>query len=289
MNYRHAFHAGNHCDVLKHACLCLILERLKAKDKPFAILDTHAGRGLYDLESEAAVRTGEHLGGIVRVFADPAPPASLGPYLDAVQRANPFGGLRWYPGSPQIVVDALRPGDSAKFCELHPEERAALEAAIGTRRQARIFDRDGYQAVRAFLPPAERRGLVLIDPPFEQPGEFDRLGVALADGRKRWASGVFLIWRPVKDASGWRTFLAAAERVGAGDVLNVELNICGPADGKLSGSGLYIVNPPFGLARSLAGLLPWLTQRLAAGPGAGWSIDAREAGRAILQQKSRHN
>ncbi len=282
MNYRHAFHAGNHCDVLKHAVLCLILERLKAKEKPFMALDTHAGRGLYDLESEAALKTAEHLGGIARVIADPAPPAALRPYLDAVARANPFGGLRWYPGSPQIIADALRRGDSAKFCELHPEERAALEQTLGPDRQVKIFDRDGYQAVRAFLPPAERRGLVIIDPPFEQPGEYERLAAALADGLKRWATGIFMIWRPVKDASGWRRFLASADS--AGDTLNVELNIRAPVEDKLTGSGLYLVNPPFGLSASLVELLPWLAARLAIGPGAGWSLLERERGSVIREE-----
>lgn len=280
MNYRHAFHAGNHCDVLKHWILCLILERLKAKEKPFSVLDTHAGRGIYDLTSEAALKTAEHLGGVVRVMADPAPPAALRPYIEAVARANPFGGLRWYPGSPQIVADALRRGDSAKFCELHPDERAALETALSSDPQVKIFDRDGYQAVRAFLPPVERRGLVLIDPPFEKPGEYDRLAEALGDGLRRWATGIFMIWRPVKDVSGWRAFLAAAEPQ-APDTLNVELTIRQPVEGKLTGSGVFIVNPPFGLAASLSASLPWLAARLATGPGAGWTMQERERGVVI--------
>ncbi len=282
MNYRHAFHAGNHCDVLKHAALCLILDRLKAKDKPFAVLDTHAGRGLYDLICPEAVRSGEHLCGIARILDAPAPPAAIGPYLEAVARANPFGGLRWYPGSPAIITDALRRGDSAKFCEVHPEERAALAVNLGADRQTRIFDTDGYQAVRAFLPPPERRGLVLIDPPFELPGEYQRLGQALGDGLKRWASGVFMIWRPVKDEGGYRAFVAAANALGAGDTLCVEFTIRGNVADKLTGSGLYIVNPPFGLGDSLAAILPWLAKRLAIGPGAGWSLMERERG-AILR------
>ncbi len=287
MNYRHAFHAGNHCDVVKHVALCLVLDRLRAKEKPFAVLDTHAGRGLYDLESEAALKTGEHIGGVARVLADPAPPAAIRPYLEAVRRANPFGGSRWYPGSPIIIADALRHGDSAKFCELHPEERAALEASLAGRRGVRVFDRDGYQAARAFLPPAERRGLVLIDPPFEQPGEFDRLAEALAEGLKRWATGVFMIWRPVKDAAGWRRFLSATETVG--DTLILDLNIRGPVPDKLTGSGLFIVNPPYGLSESLTEALPWLAARLAIGPGAGWSLDEREGGKIIVNHQARHN
>jgi 23S rRNA (adenine2030-N6)-methyltransferase len=285
MNYRHAFHAGNHCDVLKHAALALILQRLAAKDRPFMVLDTHAGRGLYDLESEAAGRSGEHLGGIARVFGDAAAPSGLAPYLAAVRRQNPFGGLRWYPGSPAIVRDFLRAGDGAKFCELHPEERTALAGAMEGDARIRIFDRDGYQAVRAFLPPAERRGLVLIDPPFEAPGEFDRLGAALADGALRFANGVFMIWRPVKDEDGYQRFLAAARALNPEKTLIAELRIGPPAAGKLVGSGLYIVNPPFGLGAALEEILPYFATRLAAAPGGFWSLVETEKG-SIIRKRS---
>ena len=281
MNYRHAFHAGNHCDVLKHAALTLALGRLTAKDKPFSVLDTHAGRGLYDLESEVAARSGEHLAGIGRVFADGDAPDALVPYIDAVRRQNPFGGLRWYPGSPAIVADALRLGDSAKFCELHPEERQALDTAINDDRQARIYDIDGYQAVRAFLPPPERRGLVLIDPPFEQPGEFDRLAEAIADGMERWASGVFMIWRPIKDEAGYSRFSKAVDAMAIDKTLSAELSVAPRAENKLTGSGLFIINPPFGLAGELAQLLPYLATKLAAAPGGGWALAETEKGRTL--------
>lgn len=281
MNYRHAFHAGNHCDVLKHAALALVLERLKAKDKPFFVLDTHAGRGLYDLEGEAARRSNEHLGGIARLMADPAPPAALGPYLEAVRRHNPFGGLRWYPGSPSIVRDAMREGDSLKLCELHPEERASLETAMDGDRRVRIYDRDGYQAVKAFLPPVERRGLVLIDPPFEKRDEFDRLGDAVADGLKRWATGIYMIWRPVKDAAGYHRFCDAVAAAQPEKTLVVELRIAAETENKLTGSGLHIINPPFGLADGLAELLPHFASRLAVAPGGSWSLVETEKSRTI--------
>ncbi len=285
MNYRHAFHAGNHCDVLKHAALALILESLRTKDKPFTVLDTHAGRGLYDLDSPEAARSGEHRGGILRLGDDPAIPASLAPYLEAVRRQNPFGGQRWYPGSPMIVRDALRAGDSAKFCELHPEERAALDRLIGTDRRIRLYEGDGYQAVRAFLPPKERRGLVLIDPPFEEPGEFDRLAGAVADGVRRWASGAFMIWRPVKDEAGYQRCLAALSALGIGKTLVVELRIAPAARDRLTGSGLFIINPPFGLGPALAGMLAYLSDRLAMAPGGGWAVRETERGAVILDQK----
>jgi 23S rRNA (adenine2030-N6)-methyltransferase len=276
MNYRHAFHAGNHCDVLKHAALTLVLARLAGKDKPFMVLDTHAGRGAYDLESPEAARSGEHFGGIMRVAGDPDASAALAPYLDAVRRHNPFGGSRWYPGSPAIIRDALRAGDSAKFCELHPEERHALETAMQGDRQVAIFDRDGYQAVRAFLPPHERRGLVLIDPPFEKPGEYRRLAEAVGDGVRRWACGIFMIWRPVKDEAGFRGFTQQIDALGLAKTLVAELRVAPLQDDRLSGSGLFIVNPPFGLANSLTEILPYLATRLAASPGGGWHVRETE-------------
>jgi 23S rRNA (adenine2030-N6)-methyltransferase len=281
MNYRHAFHAGNYCDVLKHAALALALERLRAKEKPFMVLDTHAGRGLYDLDSEAAGRSGEHLGGIARIFGDDAAPPALAPYLDACRRQNPFGALRWYPGSPAIVRDALRPGDGAKFCELHPDERAALQTTMAGDDRIKVFDRDGYQAVRAFLPPPERRGLVLIDPPFEAPGEFDRLADAAADGVARFAAGVFMIWLPLKDEGGYARFLSAVRAIGPGKTLVAELRIAPPDAAKLTGSGLFIINPPFGLGSALEKALPYLAENLGVAPGGGWSLVETEKGATI--------
>ncbi len=278
MNYRHAFHAGNHCDVLKHAALALVLGRLAAKEKPFMVLDTHAGRGLYDLGSLEASRSREHLGGIARIFDDPAAPASLRPYLDTVRRQNPFGGVRWYPGSPVIIRDALRIGDTAKFCELHPEERAALAATLSGDRSARLFDLDGYQATRAFLPPPPRRGLVLIDPPFEAPGEYERLADAVAEGVQRWASGVFMIWRPVKDRAGYEDFERRVAPLGLKKTLVAELSVAEATAGRLTGSGLFIINPPFGLGDALLEILPYLALRLQIAPGSCWSLVEQENG-----------
>ncbi|MCB2097818.1 MAG: 23S rRNA (adenine(2030)-N(6))-methyltransferase RlmJ [Parvularculaceae bacterium] len=281
MNYRHAFHAGNHCDVLKHAALAIVLARLALKEKPFSVIDTHAGRGLYDLDGSEAGRSGEHRGGVARLIDDPAAPASLRPYLDCVRRQNPFGGLRWYPGSPVMIKDMLRKGDSAKFCELQPEERLALQTTVGAHGAIRVYDRDGYEAVRAFLPPVERRGLVLIDPPFEKPGEFDRLSEAVEDGVKRWASGVFMIWRPIKDEDGYARFLEAVRHLSLEKTLIAELSVAPRMAGKLTGSGLYVINPPFGLADAFAELLPYLAARLATASGGGWRLEEIEKGAAI--------
>ncbi|MEZ5922153.1 MAG: 23S rRNA (adenine(2030)-N(6))-methyltransferase RlmJ [Parvularculaceae bacterium] len=285
MNYRHAFHAGNHCDVLKHAALVLVLSRLAVKDKAFAVLDVHGGRGLYDLHSDEARRSPEFEGGIGRIFGAEDAPAPLQAYLAAVARQNPFGGHRWYPGSPLLIQGALRVGDSAKFTELHPEERAALEAALGSDRRIKIFERDAYEAVRAFLPPKERRGLVLIDPPFEKPGEYDRLAAALADGMERFSNGVFMIWRPVKDEDGWRQFLQKAEALDVAKTLVAELTVSARRPDKLTGSGLFIVNPPFGLSAALMEILPYLSARLAVAPGGGWLLTEREGSNVLADAK----
>lgn len=281
MNYRHAFHAGNHCDVLKHSVLALILGRLAAKEKPFMVLDTHAGRGLYDLGGDEARRSGEHFGGIAAIIDDANAPAALGPYFEAVRRQNPFGGLKWYPGSPAIIRDGLRAGDSAKFCELHPEERVSLERAMEGDPAIRIFDRDGYEGVRAFLPPVERRGLVLIDPPFEQKGEFNRLATAVAGGLRRFATGAFMIWRPIKDEEGYQQFVQEIGSLNINKQLSAELSISPKAQNKLTGSGLIIINPPFGLASALEEILPYLARRLAVAPGGGWALSEVENGRQL--------
>lgn len=282
MNYRHAFHAGNHCDVLKHAALAYVVSRLAAKDKPFMVLDTHAGRGLYDLESEAARRSGEHAGGINRIFGDSGAPAALHLYFEAIRRQNPFGGLRWYPGSPSIARDALRAGDSMKLCELHPEERVALVAAIGGDSRVKSFDLDGYQAVRAFLPPPERRGLVLIDPPFEKHGEFERLADAVAEGVNRWASGIFIIWLPIKSDADYGRFVKAVDGLAIPATLRAEMSIAPRTENKLTGSSLFVVNPPFGFAAAFAEILPYLATSLSVAPGGGWSLSETEKGRTIL-------
>ena len=287
MNYRHAFHAGNHCDVLKHAALALVLEALKKKAKPFAVLDTHAGRGRYDFDSDEAGRSGEHLVGIARVHDDAAAPAPLAPYLAAVREENPFGGLRWYPGSPLIALAAMRETDRLILGELHPEERAALETALAGDKRAEIDPRDGYEALRARLPFAERRGLVLIDPPFEAKGEYERLARALKDGVKRFATGVFMIWHPLKDAEGAASFMKAAEAMAISKTLTAELNVAAPALGRLSGSGLFLINPPYGLAEQLLDILPYLASKLAQEAGGGWRLVAMENGAVVASGEER--
>ena len=280
MNYRHAFHAGNFADVLKHATLALALRRLTRKPKPLRVIDTHAGIGMYRLDTGEATRTGEWRNGIGRLLgpeSDPLPPGVaelLAPCLDAVRAANPTDQLLNYPGSPALALALLRPDDRLVASELHPEDVAALRTALRGDRRAKVLDLDGWQALRALLPPKERRGLILIDPPFEQPGEFERLLSGLTDGLRRFATGTYMLWLPVKDQHQVAGFESALRQLGLEKLLWAELRIAPiTPQGPLTATALAIVNPPYGLADDLAGLLPFLAERLAASPGSGdWAL-----------------
>ncbi|MDX2157242.1 MAG: 23S rRNA (adenine(2030)-N(6))-methyltransferase RlmJ [Hyphomicrobiaceae bacterium] len=280
MNYRHAFHAGNFADVLKHAVLALVLEHLKLKPKPFAVIDTHAGVGLYRLDGPEAARTGEWQHGIGRLLgpdAGPLPDAIahlLSSYLGAVTAANPDGGLTRYPGSPALALALMRPQDRLVANELHPEDAEALRRAIGRDPRARVLALDGWLALKANLPPKERRGVVLIDPPFEEPGEFDRLVQALGEGLLRFATGTYLLWFPIKDARAVAAFEAALARLELEKLVWAELRLTPRTAGaKLHGTGLAILNPPFRLAEQLETLLAFLAGRLATeDAGASWSV-----------------
>jgi 23S rRNA (adenine2030-N6)-methyltransferase len=264
MNYRHAFHAGNFADVLKHAVLARILVHLGDKAAAFRVIDTHAGAGLYDLAAAPATRTGEWRDGIGRLLDATLPDdirALLAPYLAAVAAANPGGGLRRYPGSPLIALGLMRPQDRLVACELEPGAAAALTAQLRRDTRARAVKIDGWTALNAYVPPKERRGVVLIDPPYEDKHEFARVAASLAAAQRKWATGIFLLWYPIKDRAG-PDQLAAALRRGAtaqisSKILRVELART-PYDppGRLSSTGLIIVNPPWRLADELEQLLP---------------------------------
>jgi 23S rRNA (adenine2030-N6)-methyltransferase len=256
MNYRHAFHAGNFADVVKHLALVAILLHLRRKDGAFAVIDTHAGRGLYDLRSEAALRTGEAAKGIARILAasGAACPALLRRYIEIVQAA----GEGFYPGSPLIAAQLLRPHDRFVGIEKHSDDAATLADALAPYANARSECADGYARLKALLPLAERRGLVLIDPPFEAPDEFQQAARALGEALARFANGIYLIWLPVKSAGDAHAFAGEVLAAGAKRALRLTIDVGaeqGAAKERLVASGLIIVNPPFGFAEEMTATL----------------------------------
>ncbi|WP_296715316.1 23S rRNA (adenine(2030)-N(6))-methyltransferase RlmJ [Rhodoblastus sp.] len=268
MNYRHEFHAGNFADVLKHAALTRALLYLRRKDKPFRVIDTHAGAGLYDLAGPEAARSNEAKDGILRLLDDPVPGAAgdlLAPYLEAVRAA---GAPKFYPGSPLIAQALMRPQDRAAFCELLPQAAQDLRRALGRDPRVKAIEIDGYTGLKAYVPPVERRGLVLIDPPFERRDEYERAFDSLQAALRKWPGGTYMVWQPVKEPEVAAAFCRAIAAE-APDCLRVDLQVEAPQPGRpLARTGLLIVNPPYVLEQELQILLPALTLALARGPGA---------------------
>ena len=244
MNYRHAFHAGNFADVHKHVVLLALLERLKQKPKPLLYLDTHAGRGSYDLRAEDATRGGESREGIARLAGRPVRSADLLRYLQATHAAG--AAPTHYPGSPMIALGALREGDRAVLVEQQPAEAQALQQVTSRTRDVSVVCGDGYAALKTYLPPRENRGLVLIDPPYEADTEFADAERALRFGLSRWPNGVFALWYPIKAGAQSQRLNAALQASGLRKLLRLELTVR-PADSPigLNGSGLVIANPPW--------------------------------------------
>lgn len=267
MNYRHLYHAGNFADVFKHALLTLLIGRLKEKDTPFAVIDTHAGAGVYDTASAEAQRTGEFARGYGQVVA--TLPEALRPYRDAVAALNSAGAVRFYPGSPALALALMRPDDRLVACELHPDDARHLKLALQGDKRAEIHHREGYRALRAFLPPRERRGLVLIDPPFETPDERRTLVRALAVAHARWPTGIYALWYPIKTDSEARLLHAELANTGIRRQVAFELRIHdGDDPARLNGCGLAIVNPPFGFDTLALPILQALHRGLATEGGA---------------------
>ncbi|GIL03260.1 MAG: ribosomal RNA large subunit methyltransferase J [Alphaproteobacteria bacterium] len=277
MNYRHAYHAGNFADVFKHAVLTRIVEYLKRKEAPFRVIDTHAGAGLYDLAGIEAARTGEWIGGAGRLMEAVLPQPAAGllePYLAVLRRHASDGRPTAYPGSPALVRALLRRQDRLSVFELQEQEHAALARLFAGDFQARVTRLDGWLVPGAHLPPKEKRGLVLIDPPFEMEGEFDRLRAALARGDRRWPGGMFCLWYPLKDGRAVAAFIAALKAAAIADLVRVEIDVRAPSDaGGLAGCGLVIKNPPFVLEAELAAFMPALVEVLAQGEGAAWRFE----------------
>jgi 23S rRNA (adenine2030-N6)-methyltransferase len=267
MNYRHIYHAGNFADVLKHAVLARLIRYMQNKDKAFRLLDTHAGIGVYDLSSDEAQKTGEWLDGIGRVIAADLKPevaALLEPYLAAVHELNPDGGLQFYPGSPKLARMLFRPQDRLSAMELHPEDHNRLHRLFEGDHHVRVTELDGWLALGAHLPPKEKRGIVLVDPSFEEEGEYDRLADGLARAYRRFPGGTYCLWYPLKKDAPVKAFHEALQALDIPKMLCAELVVRSDRDTTaLSGSGLIIVNPPFTLKEELHVMLPALKEILA--------------------------
>ncbi|MHB8535911.1 MAG: 23S rRNA (adenine(2030)-N(6))-methyltransferase RlmJ [Sulfuricaulis sp.] len=276
MNYRHVFHAGNFADVFKHAVLSLLLKSLHRKDAPFCYLDTHAGAGRYDLSSDSAQKTGEFNDGIRRLWsADPLP--ELVDYLAAVRGSNTGDALRYYPGSPAVARYFLRPTDRMVLLERQPEECAQLKTLFAGDRRVTVLAQDGYAGLKALLPPKERRGLVLIDPPFEAEDEYARVVQGLRSAHARWASGIYALWYPLKNRPPVERFHRMLADSGIRKMLLVEFAPYPEDTGfRLNGCGMIVVNPPWQLDETLRSLLPSLLDVLRQHPsgrtGVSWLV-----------------
>ena len=266
MNYRHAYHAGNFADVVKHAVVACIVDYLKRKDKAFRVIDTHAGIGLYDLSSTEAQKTGEWHDGIGRLakaqlHGETA--SLLNPLLDAVRAVNQGNALTRYPGSPRLVRHLLRKQDRLTAIELHPDDAETLKAEFAGDHQVRVIELDGWLALGGHLPPKEKRGLVLIDPPFEQEGEFGRIVGRLTRAHQRWPGGIYAVWYPIKDRQAVTGFRTALAQSGIADVIDISLEIRPPSqETRLDGTGMIVVNPPYFLEEEMRLVLPVLASLL---------------------------
>lgn len=273
MNYRHAFHAGNHADVFKHVTLARLIALITRKDTPFAYLDSHAGVGLYDLRGDQASRTGEWLEGIGRVWQAQSVPALLDDYLGVLRAMNPDGELRHYPGSPELARVLSREQDRLHLNEKHPSDGELLKDNMRGDRRVAVHRGEGWFVPRALLPTREKRVLLLIDPPFEQPDELERCVQALDEAHGRMRQAIVAIWYPIKDRRQLKRFYQRLEKSAAPKLLRAELYVHNPGDAeRLTGSGLVISNAPWGLEEELRELLPWLAQTLGQSQG-GWTLD----------------
>lgn len=268
MNYRHAYHAGNHADVLKHACLARLIEAMKKKDKGFRVIDAHAGIGLYDLSGIEAGKTGESAGGIGKL-ADPFSAeieALLRPYRDVIAGLNPGGGIAAYPGSPELALRLMRQQDKMIANELHPEDAITLERHYIRDTRVEVTSMDAETCLKSRLPPPERRGIILIDPPYEVKNEAEKAVRMLAQGLRRFAQGIFVLWYPLKADDIGPMITQACAALGVPGMLKVELRVREAfSGGGLAGSGLVIVNTPWKLDRELDAIAAALGQRLGLG------------------------
>ena len=263
LSYRHSFHAGNFADVLKHGVLALLLDALRRTETPFCYIETHAGVGRYDLQGAAAQKTGEWRDGIARLWSAAEPPQAAVPYLEAVRALNGDGKLRFYPGSPRIARHLLRQQDRMVLMELHPADLPLLQQEFSGDRRVAVRHQDGHTGLKAFLPPQEKRGLVLIDPSYEVKDEFDRVVETLQESHRRWPTGIYALWYPILNRASIDRLHRRLRDSGMRKILYAELSLR-PDDTPfgMNGSGMLIVNPPWQLDQQLGSLLPWLAHHL---------------------------
>jgi 23S rRNA (adenine2030-N6)-methyltransferase len=268
MNYRHSYHAGSYTDVVKHVILTTLMTYISRKDSPLCYIDTHAGIGYYDLFSYAANKTKEYEGGIEKIIQQENPPALIKRYLDCVHKINnqltgsAFASLRYYPGSPMIARYLARPHDRIIACELQPQDYQSLRSAFAGDKLVAVHHMDGFLSLKALLPPPERRGLVLIDPPYENPDEFTRIAHSLPIALKRWSSGIYAIWYPIKEVGAVKRFYRTLKDTLSVPILSIELTIYPDLPNHLNGCGMAIINPPWLFEEGINEILPWLWNAL---------------------------
>lgn len=264
LSYRHSFHAGNHADVLKHIVQSLILNALQQKDKPFVYHDTHSGVGRYDLTQEWSEKTGEYKQGIARIWQQNVTPSAIDSYLAAIKALNNGNTLRYYPGSPRVARTHLRPQDRMVLTELHPSDYPLLEQEFQRDRQVAIYKEDGFARLKASLPPKERRGLVLIDPPYELAKEYRDVVQAIAQSYKRWSTGIYAIWYPVVNRCDIDDMLEGLANLGIRKILQIELGVAPDTNERgMTASGMIVINPPWKLESEMQEILPFLKQAIA--------------------------
>lgn len=268
MNYLHSYHAGNFCDVVKHICLIGLLESLLRKPTPFCYIDTHAGAGVYDLFSEFSAKTKEYENGIEKIIQHDNPPELVRKYLQLIHIINnrltdsKISSLRFYPGSPMVAREIIRPHDRVVACELHPNEYQSLKNNFLGDNQSAIHHMDGFLGLKAFLPPKERRGLVLIDPPYEDPDEFGHIARQLPMALRRFETGIYAIWYPIKEQSHVDKFYQAVKKSISNQVFAMELTIYPDIPQHLNGCGMAIINPPWKFDETMKKTFQWVWKAL---------------------------
>ncbi len=275
LSYRHAFHAGNHADVLKHFVLSQVLEYFNQKNKPYWVIDTHAGAGMYQLNDPKAQKNGEYVDGIARLLAAPTLPPALQDFVDMINSFNAPNTLEHYPGSPSIAHYHARKSEKLRFFELHPQDLVLLEAHFARdKKQVKIQQLDGFIGLKSCLPPSAKRAVTLIDPPYELKSDYEAVVKSIQESLKRFATGTYLIWYPLLPQAAPTTMLSALQSLGVSNWLNVTLTVQSPAqDFGMHGSGVFVINPPWKLPQQLSLCMPVLQSLLAQDEMSNFSLD----------------